>query len=180
MNTTCGVHIWCSHVAVIYGVHIWCSHVICRCHDMWKQQYATKSHSKAAWRPLEEWLFRRKSSTESRVARLTGFNKDDIDLHNIVAKCELRLAHGANHPWGVAALKPRGYSAVPETNKVCRAEYSRGFFFLHFHLIGSHVNIPCHDRSDAIHMCTSTGLVLCDWCASLPEQGALHEHGELR
>ena len=85
---------------------------------MWKQQYATKTNAKKAWQPMEQWLFTTGTSAE-RVARLTSFNKDDEQFHRVVAKCQLRLARGPNHPWGVAALKPRGYSAIPIAKKVC-------------------------------------------------------------
>ena len=155
---------WGSYLGFTCGVHIWGSHMVCRCHDMWKQQYATKTHAKKAWQPLDQWL-KKPATAAARVARLTSFNKEDNDFHSVVAKCQLRLAQGPNHPWGVAALKPRGYSAITATKKVClpMTEYSRGlsaarlfcvvcFFFLHFHLIGPHVNIPTHYHSDAVHM----------------------------
>jgi hypothetical protein len=130
---------------------------------MWKQQYATRTHAKEAWQPLAQYLFA-PATKDARVARLTTFNKEDEEFHAVVAKCQLRLARGTNHPWGVAALKPRGYSVIKATKKVCLsvAEYSRGlshlsaacllFFFLHFHLIGPHVNIPTHYHSDDVHM----------------------------
>ena len=116
---------------------------------------------------MEKWLLAPETS-QQRMARLGSFNKDDLEFHSVVAKCQLRLARGANHPWGVAALKPRGYSAVKVSKKVClrMAEYSRGlshlfecvcvcvcvFFFSPFYLITPHVNIPTHYHSDALHM----------------------------
>ena len=114
---------------------------------------------------MEQWLFA-PETTVARVARLGSFNKDDVTFHSVVAKCQLRLARGANHPWGVVALKPRGHSAVAVTKKVCVrvAEHSRGlsylfecvcacvFFFSPFHLIDPHVNIPTHCHSDSLHM----------------------------
>ncbi len=86
-----------------------------RCHDMAKQAYATKKYSKTAWEPLQSWLF---STPANKTDRIVAFNKSDDDLHSVVAKCLWRLANGANHPWGVTALQPRGYSAVPVPKKV--------------------------------------------------------------
>ena len=89
-----------------------------RCHDMLKQQYATKAHCKKAWKPLTDWLFRNQDISESRVLRVTSFGKEDDDLHTVVGKCLWRVANATNHPWGVAAVKPRGYSAVAPYKKV--------------------------------------------------------------
>ena len=118
-----------------------------RCHDMLKQKYSTKGHSVKAWEPLHAWLFANPSCTGLRMLRLMKFNKDDDDLFTIVAKCLWRLAHGVNRPWGVVALKPRGYSAVATKHKVFMTEYSRGLykyflFFIYLHFLLSHVNIP--------------------------------------
>ena len=90
-----------------------------RCHDQLKAQYTTKKHSSKAWQPLQKWLFDDTSKTQFRISLLTTFKKEDDDLHHVVAKSLLRLAHGANHPWGVPALKPRDYCALPTRKPVC-------------------------------------------------------------
>ena len=89
-----------------------------RCNDRLKQKYSNKSHSSKAWVPLNTWMI----SDEERTKRLTNFNKTDVDLHSVVAKCLWNLANGDNRPWGVAASKPESYDAVPVKDKV-------GFFF---------------------------------------------------
>ena len=93
-----------------------------RCHDMLKQQCSTKTHSIKAWEPLQRWIFGVPGLNPIRMTRLMTFKKTDVDLFKVVAKCLWRLAHGANHPWGVAALKPHGYSAVPTVKKVYMTE----------------------------------------------------------
>jgi len=89
-----------------------------RCHDMLKQKYSTKTHSLKAWEALNRWMFHNPICTQARVDRLVSFNKTDDDLHSVVGKCLWALANGDNRPWGVAALHPRGYAAVPTKDKV--------------------------------------------------------------
>ena len=86
-----------------------------RCHDMAKQAYATKKYGKVAWEPLSEWVISQRSD---QTDNLVNFGKHDTALHNVVAKCLWRLAHGSNHPWGLAALKPEGFASVDVTKKV--------------------------------------------------------------
>ena len=105
-----------------------------RCNDMLKQKYGMKKHAKVAWAPLQRWLYSDKTLTSYRVDRLVNFNKLDKDLFRVVGECLLNLANGDNRPWGVAAMKPTGYSAVPAKHKVSMTEYSIGLhvFFYSF------------------------------------------------
>ena len=86
-----------------------------------------KKHAKAAWLPLNNWIYANSALTAMRMDRLTKFNAADTELFTVVAKCLFKLARGTNRPWGVAALKPAGYSAVAAKHKVIMTEYSDGF-----------------------------------------------------
>ena len=110
------------------------------CHDMFKQKYSMKKHALKAWAPLSSWLFNSPGLTGSRTKMLTSFTKSDKDFFNCVSECLWNLAHGDNRPWGVVALKPRGYAAVKNKDKVFSAAYPRVFFFIQFHFITTHVN----------------------------------------
>ena len=131
---------------------------------MLKQQYSTKQHSFKAWMPLNKWLHGKRSLTDMRMKRLMSFGTKDKDIHSLIGRCLWSLANGANHPWGVVALKPRGYSAVKTARKVVSTEYPRGllststppFFFIHFHLLESHVN----PFTDPFHMICRLGPLL--------------------
>ena len=97
-----------------------------RCNDMLKQKYAMKKHAKAAWTPLNNWIYQNSALTPMRMDRLTKFNATDQELFSVVALCLFQLSRGTNRPWGVAALKPAGYSAVAAKHKVLMTEYSDG------------------------------------------------------
>jgi hypothetical protein len=108
-----------------------------RCNDMLKQKFGMKKHAKPAWATLNQWIHERGPLIQQRTLRLTNFDKSDTRLFSIVAQCLLNLARGDNHPWGVAATKPSGYSAVSPTHKVLMTEYPTGltahsFFFFFF------------------------------------------------
>jgi len=83
-----------------------------------KQAYATSKYGLKAWEPLQLWLYGNPDETDARLERLNQFNKTDTEFHTVVGKCLWILAQGANHPWGVGALLPRGYSDVSITKKV--------------------------------------------------------------
>lgn len=89
-----------------------------RCHDMAKQLYNNKKYTPVVWLPLKEWLYTNRKVTTLRMTRLMSFNKEDDDLHVIVAKCLWNLANAPNLPWGRGAVRSAEYSRVPITEKV--------------------------------------------------------------
>ena len=97
-----------------------------RCHDMAKQMYSNRKYAPVAWKPLKDWLYRNPVVSESRLNRLLTFNKDDADLHAVVASCLWKLCTGANLPWGRAAVQPSAYSDVSVAEKVDTTEYAYG------------------------------------------------------
>ena len=106
---------------------------------MAKQMYANSKYSPVAWNPLKTWLFGQGPDVAGiRLLRLNGFNKQDDDLHKVVAKCNFRLARMANLPWGRAAAQPTGYSNVVYTEQVFMSEYSVGCWYIFF------LNPVCH------------------------------------
>ena len=130
-----------------------------RTHDMAKQNYATKKYSLQAWKPLQDWVY---ALPPVNTKRICLFNKTDEELHTVVAQCLWNLAHAANHPWGVTALKPSGYSSISISKKVkcpnihsvsnahhvvCLLAVVVSFFFIYFYLCDSHMNMcwlnPC-------------------------------------
>ena len=86
--------------------------------------YSNKKYASKAWQPLVDWVNDPDSSMDRRD-RLMSFNKQDTDLHAVIAKCLWRLASGANLPWGRAGVQSRGYSEIPVTEKVVFFEYPR-------------------------------------------------------
>jgi hypothetical protein len=115
-----------------------------RCHDMAKQMYSNRKWASKAWAALKEWVYGTPALTSLRLTRLTSFNKDDGDLHVVVAKCLWKLATQANLPWGRAASRPTGYSNVPDTEKVLNVGIPSRlvfFFFSHSHMSHSYMNM---------------------------------------
>ena len=165
-------------------VHIWLF-IYDRC--ILKQAYATKTYSMEAWQPLRNWLYG-PTATSTHLGRLKNFQKTDTDLHTIVAKCLWRLSCAPNHPWGVGALHPSGYSDIPVFRKVtCQNNHSavvdvsclyKYIFFSHFNSVDSHMNIPSVFPL-TLFICLS-GLGFCNWGPPSFGKGALHEHGKLR
>ena len=166
-----------------------------RCQDMLKSKFATQSHSRQAWQPLNTWLFANPALTQRRVQRLTRFDKSDRDLFRVVGKCMWRVAQGENKPWGVAAKRPSGYAVIRKTSKVCTLRmtaYARGlyiFFFIHFTIVTPHVNIPYHYSHltctydvhiRCSHMMLTTGLGLRDGRPTVSGEGTVYEHAQVR
>ena len=89
-----------------------------RCHDMAKQMYANKKYIPKQWKPLYDWMYPNPELSKIRSIMVTKFNKEDDELHRTVAKCLWNVATGDNLPWGRSARQPRGYSAIPITEKV--------------------------------------------------------------
>ena len=84
--------------------------------------YSNKKYAPIAWKPLRDWVTDTDNSTD-RMDRLMNFNKEDKDLHVVIAKCLWKLASGANLPWGRACVQSCGYLEIPITEKVVFFKY---------------------------------------------------------
>ena len=89
-------------------------------HDLQKSAFDNQKYSPVAWKPLVNWVYGggNRAATEERLQKLTKFNRDDTDLHEVVALGLWRLGSQGNHPWGRAATRPSFYCQIPKHEKV--------------------------------------------------------------
>ena len=67
------------------------------------------------------WIYggANQAEIDRRLQKLTKFNKQDRDLHEVVALSMWRLGSSGNFPWGRGATRPSFYCLIPKDRKGC-------------------------------------------------------------
>ena len=106
--------------------------LLCRSvHDLAKSAYDNQKYTPKAWEPLINWIYggANQAEIDRRLQKLTKFNKQDRDLHEVVALSMWRLGSSGNFPWGRGATRPSFYCLIPRTEKVANNKDSALTFF---------------------------------------------------
>ena len=113
---------------------------LCRSvHDMTKQKYDSKKYSSAAWSLLAKWVRDAPAAQlDLREETLTCFTNESKEFWLIVAKCLRAMSLAPNRPWGISAMQPSVYLAVPCYEKVV-AKYTLGCIFFSSFVPSNHI-----------------------------------------